>query len=303
MSVQLLLLVLAELLLIGGAVRFFWSSRREREREEALNVLHQYVPQQPGTMALEPFDADVDVGLNAELARLLEGLSAQRVLAYVALVAVVSALIGIRYSFWHGVFAIVTGVLLGVAILYERKRRIRRQMRLQMPLFIDLVLRSLSSGKAVEWALRSATYDAEQPLRGALDEVITAVDAGGGLAQALHRASVRHDLHEFSLFALAIHISYNYGSNPKPMLDNVAGMVRRSEQMRQELASLTGETRLSAWVLGALPVLMVIYMHFTNPRYFGDMLADDTGRIMFIVAVGLELLGVFTLWRMMRSMG
>jgi Flp pilus assembly protein TadB len=302
MSWGLILLVGLELALITGAAVFFLSSRKERQREQVMDVLALHMPQQRSP-ALNPFaDNDAEHGWREWVARLIEGVSRTHLLVGFASVLGITLLMGIRGGAAQGAVALVFAISGGVLLLMERKRRIKHRIRMQIPVFIDLIQRSLSAGKAVEWALRSATLDTALPLRGVLDEIVRAVDAGGGLAQALHRASTKYEIRELSLFALAIHISYNHGSNPKPLLDNVAMMVRRNEQMRHELAAMTGETRVSAWVLGALPVAIVAYLHLGNPAYIGDMLADSSGRWIFWSAVGLQVAGVFVLWRMMRSL-
>ena len=301
MSVGVIVLLLVELALIGGAAWFWLSSRRERAHEAMLTTLVEHLPA-PRRLDVARLADDAPPGLAGRIASLFDGVEARWLLGGAALVLGTAAIVGARGGAEQGFVALVLGAGLGALALMERRRRQRRAILLQLPMFIDLVLRSLAAGKAVEFALRHSTWETQAPLRPILDEVVRAVDAGGGLAQAMHRAAARFDIREFALFALAIHISYNYGSNPKPLLENVADLVRRNEQMRRELAAMTGETRFSAWVLGLLPVAVVGFLHFGNPAYIGNMLDDPTGRWMFGAAVALQLGGGFVLWRMMRSL-
>lgn len=301
MNLGLALLVLAEFVLIAFAAVFFLSSRREQKREQMLDTFARHLPQRRNKL-VNPFADEYEFSWKKSFERLIEGVSRLHLLGGMAAILALTLIIGFRGGALQGGIALAFGMLAGWLALLERKRRLKLRIRLQIPVFVDLIQRSLTAGKAVEWALRSATLDTETPLREVLDEIVRGVDAGSGLAQALHRASTKYEIHELSLFALAIHISYNHGSNPKPLLDNVAAMVRRNEQMRHELAAMTGETRISAWVLGMLPVVIVAYLHFGNPAYIGSMIADDSGRWMLIAAVTLQITGVLVLWRMMRSL-
>ena len=64
---------------------------------------------------------------------------------------------------------------------------------------------------------------------------------------------------------------------------------------------MTGETRMTAYVLGGLPVLIVGYFMLVNPSYLMTMWNDGTGRIMLFSALAMDLGGTFVMWRMLRS--
>ena len=76
---------------------------------------------------------------------------------------------------------------------------------------------------------------------------------------------------------------------------------RIGDQIQRELASLTGETRLSAWVLTLLPSGIAAYMVAVNPDYIMSMWNDDGGRMALLTALGFQLVGAFILWRMVKS--
>jgi tight adherence protein B len=64
---------------------------------------------------------------------------------------------------------------------------------------------------------------------------------------------------------------------------------------------MTGETRMSAWVLGLLPSLMAGYMVLSNPDYIGGMWHDPTGQKVLLGALTVQALGALVLWRMVKS--
>jgi tight adherence protein B len=64
---------------------------------------------------------------------------------------------------------------------------------------------------------------------------------------------------------------------------------------------LTGETRITAWVLGLLPLLVASYFMLTNPAYMLSMWDDPSGQHMLITAVVLQVCGSLVLRRMLRS--
>jgi tight adherence protein B len=291
----------AEVVLIALAIRFFSSSRREKDREDVYEAMRASLPQVRTTMA-DRFDTPAETGFSEWLDELTEGLQPKNLMIGVAVAVGVVLAAFLMRGVVAGLIAVPLVLAVGVLVLQRRIEGRRRAMLQQIPVFNDMVLRSLASGKGVEWAIRQGALEAAEPLRTPMAGVVRTVDAGGGLAQALHNMSVRYRLKELSLFAMAIHISYNYGSNPRQLLENVSNMIRRNDQARRELAALTGETKLTAWVLGLVPVLMVIYLNFSSPNYLGGMLDDPSGRWVLFSGVALQLAGVFTLWRMVRSL-
>src|SRR5690606_35991828 len=148
--------------------------------------------------------------------------------------------------------------------------------------FIDQVLRSLSTGRSLESAVRFAASEALPPLRYILDRVIRATDLGADMVQGLTDAARLHNLRELNLIALAMRISNNYGSSPREMLDSIVKMVRQQEMARRELSAMTGETRVTAWVLGLTPITIAAYIMVMNPGYMDMLLKDATGQTMLI---------------------
>ena len=85
------------------------------------------------------------------------------------------------------------------------------------------------------------------------------------------------------------------------MLENLIKLIREREQGARQLSAMTGETRLTAVVLGLLPVGMVGFFLVTNPGYLLHMWNDASGRRMLLMAFGLQVFGCLALWRMLRS--
>ena len=63
---------------------------------------------------------------------------------------------------------------------------------------------------------------------------------------------------------------------------------------------MSAETRLSAWILGLLPVGVGAAIMVTNADYVVRMWLDASGRLMLFGALGLQTLGVLLLYRLAR---
>jgi len=87
------------------------------------------------------------------------------------------------------------------------------------------------------------------------------------------------------------------------VLSNISNAIREHDNAQRELVALTAETRLSSWILSALPVLIALMLAASNPQYIRGMLLDEGGRWMLIVAFALDVAGTMILLRMGRIRG
>lgn len=203
---------------------------------------------------------------------------------------------------WGAILA-VGGMFFIFGFLLPNHRLHRRQMQMiaQVPQFIDQMLRSLSTGRSLESAIRFAADEASPPLRYVTDRVIRAADLGADMVEGLSEAARLHHVRELNLIALAMRISNNHGGSPRDMLESIVNMVRQQELSRRELSAMTGETRVSAWTLGLTPILIAAYIMVMNPDYLNILIQDPTGRTIMLLALALQVSGACILWRMLRS--
>lgn len=194
-------------------------------------------------------------------------------------------------------------LMLTVAVFVPQVRYRQRinKMVAQIPLFIDQVVRGLITGRNVEGAIQLAMEDLRSPLREVIEKAHNNVELGADLGEALRESAAFYDIKEMHMLALAIQTSRTYGGSPRDMLESVVKLIRQREQMQRELSALTGETRVTAWVLGLLPTVMAGFMVYASPNYLGTMWNEPSGRMILMVALGFQAMGGLLLWRMIKS--
>jgi tight adherence protein B len=292
------------LLMLGLAAWILVSGSRARFREKVANHFSQVLPRGSTITGMPPGQEQTFWHRMRVKGSIYAGFELQD-WHFVAIPALflLFGLIGWLWLRWAGAILLFTGSVLIIGFLfpYMRLRRRQAQIIAQVPMFIDQVLRSLGTGRSIEGAIRLATEESKEPLRNILDRVVRATDLGADMPETLSEAARLHGLREMSLIALAMRISNSYGSSPKEMLQSVVQMIRQRELAQRELAAMTGETRISAWVLSLTPVSIAGYMMVMNPGYLDLMLQSPSGEKTLFIAIGLQITGVLVLWRMLRS--
>ncbi len=213
----------------------------------------------------------------------------------------------VSWLLWHlinplaGLISIALVLTMMVLVPQVRYKQKINAMVAQIPLFIDQVIRGLVTGRNVEGAIKLAMDDLRAPLLEVIERANKNVELGADLGEALRDAATFYNVKELHMLALAVQTSRTYGGSPREMLESVVNLIRQGEQMQRELRAMTGETRVTAWVLGLLPSLTAGYMVWVNPHYISVMWDDDGGRTVLMTAGGFQLLGALILWRMVKS--
>ncbi|MDT9630401.1 type II secretion system protein F [Pseudomonas sp. JV449] len=287
-------LLLVCLLLIGLSFWLFQHGLRKARTSRVLERLGDGQPEaqeQPGTWTgLERMFLRAGLGKPKE--RLGLWLSAW----------VVGALLGYLVADGLGLVLMALGppLALRAYIAWRYQQRVQRMVE-QLPQLLDHSVRSLKSGRTLADAVLGGIESVENPLKHAMGRMQRNVRLGVSLPDSASDFADFYEQDEFRLFALGLKVNHRYGGNASELLENLIKMIRERDQGARQLKAMTGETRMTAYVLGGLPILIVGYFIMVNPGYLMTMWNDDTGRSLLFGALAMDLTGTFAMWRMLRS--
>ena len=191
-------------------------------------------------------------------------------------------------------------LLLKLFVSWRYHRRVRRMVE-QLPLLLDHSVRSLKAGRTLADAVLTAIDASSDPLKTSISRVSRNVQMGVSLPEAVSDFAELYERDEFRMFALGLKVNHRYGGNASELLENLIVLIREREQGARRLRAMTGETRMTALVLGMLPVFVVGFFMSTNPDYMLKMWQDGSGQHMLLTAMAMQIVGSVALWRMVRS--
>ncbi len=217
--------------------------------------------------------------------------------ALVVLVMLALLLAGSRF----GPLLVAAGLVVLNALLRLRAGRLRETSRSQLAPFMESVMRDLGGGQSLELAFRHASKRVPPPLGDALERIMMRRDLGLELHDGLVREARLLKLFELQLLATAVQISQVHGGSLRDMLASFVNLLHQQERGRRELSAMTGETRVTAFVLGGMPLAMAGYMFIFNREFMQPMLDSDGGQVALGVAAAMQVAGALALWRMLKS--
>ncbi|GLU34859.1 type II secretion system F family protein [Trinickia caryophylli] len=217
-----------------------------------------------------------------------------------AVVAGLAAAAAIDAGLLAGTAAGAAGICLICLFVTARAQRRRLAIVQQLPGFLDGIVRLVTLGNSVPAAFQAAMQTSEGPLRECLERVARSMRAGMEIDRALSHIGAVYRVREFEFVGAVLRLSVKYGGRADVMLERMAAFMRDVEQAERELAALSAETRLSAWVLAAMPIVIGGLIVTAKPTYFSAMWADPEGRRLVDLAFGLQIAGAYLLYRLAR---
>jgi tight adherence protein B len=182
---------------------------------------------------------------------------------------------------------------------FKRSRR-RKAFNTTLPDTLQLMSGSLAAGLSLAQSIDTIVREGAEPIASEFRRVLVETRLGVSLEDALEGVGERFDSKDFEWVVMAIKIQRQVGGNLAELLDTVAATMREREYVRRQVAALAAEGKLSAWVLGGLPPLFMVYLLLTNYDYVIVMFQEPLGWAMLAGAVTILGVGVFWMSRLVK---
>lgn len=202
---------------------------------------------------------------------------------------------------------LLAGLLALVAItvpLALRARNRRRQdllLRSQMADALESIASSMVAGSSFMRGLHELSADARPPLAHELDLVLNEIDVGVTPADAFRSMAERTNLGPAAWLSHLLRVQEKTGAPLVSMLKGLADHVKQGDGIQREVRALTAEGRVSAYVIAALPLILVVVLEVTDPTYL-DIYTRGWGIVVSIGMILSVCVGLFIVTRMVNSM-
>jgi len=291
---------------------FLVASRRqiadqERLEQRVREALQETMDSPEGAIKLVREDS---IGGNATIHRILSSLNLMnrldvmikqadvpitvyRLLLFCVLAGIIAGLAAATL-FNIVVVVVFAGVAAAIPILHiarTRQKRLRA-FNSQLPDTLDLMSRSLAVGHAFSESLHQVAMEMPDPV--ATEFRITFEEQKLGLSSklALDRLGERVPLLDLRLCITAMHIQRETGGNLAEILEKVSHTIRERFRIMEDFRTMTTSSRLSGWILCAIPFVLVFLLTMLNPEYMGVLVHDSRGHYVLAFAAVWQTLGM-----------
>lgn len=203
-------------------------------------------------------------------------------------------------NFWLAVAAGVPAAFLPLVFVAIKRSRRMLAFEKEFPEVIDLLSRSVRAGHSFSAGLEIVSTDLPDPVSTEFRIMFDEQRFGLPLRDALLNLCERVPSVDVRLYVIALLVQKETGGNLAEILDNLSHVIRERFRIAGEVRIRTAQGRLTAGILMALPVVMLILLHVIDPEYVNVLFVDRLGKIMLILAAVLQVLGAMLVWRIVK---
>jgi tight adherence protein B len=209
---------------------------------------------------------------------------------------VVGALVGTRFKMLPTAYfgPVMFGAAFGmVPYLYVWKTRSKRLKSLeeQLPDALDFLSRSMRAGHAFAISLQMVGEELPDPMGREFRTLFNEHNLGAPLETAMRSMCDRIPLLDLRFFSSAVMLQKQTGGNLSDILTRLSYVIRERFRLRGQVKAASAHGRMTAMILGGLPILTVIALMFVAPGYLDGMAADPDGRKLIGGAIVGQIVG------------
>jgi tight adherence protein B len=193
------------------------------------------------------------------------------------------------------------GALLGslpLLALLMKRNSFRKKFTMQLPDAIDLMVSVLRSGHSIPQAVKTVAEEIAEPCGVEFKEILHRMNLGQPLSEAITYSCEKFESYELDLIRRAVAIQAQVGGSLSELLDKTNTTLRQRLKLVQQVSVLTAQSRLTAIIVGVLPIFVVAGLNFISPGYLNPLLESSFGNTLLGVAIFLQVSGLLVMKKM-----
>jgi tight adherence protein B len=220
---------------------------------------------------------------------------------YLVLHLIFAFLLGfVGFVLSRGWFLAGVGAIAGLFVprLYvgamQRKRL--RDFDNQLGDMLNLVVNGLRAGYSSMQALESVSRELPPPISDEFRRVVQEIQLGLPQEAALANLKRRVPSPDLDFVVTAINIQREVGGNLAEILDNISFTIRERVRIKGEIATLTAQGQITAWVITLMPIILALLLFVINRSYMMTIFGPP-------IIFGVPLCGIIMIFTALTMIG
>lgn len=190
--------------------------------------------------------------------------------------------------------AVVAPLALLLPTLHLDRLLARRatQVEAQIEPWLNAVAGSLRASPSLGEAIASSIALVPAPIAEEVDVLVKEYELGTPLDRALDHLAERVPSKTLAGTTLALKVARKSGGNLPEMLESAAVALRELARLEGVVRTKTAEGKAQAFVIGVVPLPLIVLVQHTDPHFFEPLLATFTGHLVIAAAAALWLVAV-----------
>ena len=191
----------------------------------------------------------------------------------------------------NALLGFVAGCIVCMMVLSISSQRRQKAFVNQLGDMLTMIANALRAGFSFMQALDHIAGEMDDPVKSEVRRVVTDVNVGMPLEEALNNMTDRVNSPDFNLVVAAVLIQRQVGGNLAQILDTISETINERVRMRREISSLTAQGRMSGMILGVLPFGIAAAIQIISPGYLNPLFTSVMGKMALAGSGVMMLIG------------
>ncbi|MEL6686221.1 MAG: type II secretion system F family protein [Pseudomonadota bacterium] len=165
---------------------------------------------------------------------------------------------------------------------------------------MDIIVRGVRTGLPLGDCLKIIAHESPDPLGAEFRRVVEAESVGVPIEVCLEQMYERLPISEVNFFATVLNIQKTTGGNLGESLSNLSTVLRARKILAEKIKALSAEAKMSAIIIGALPLVVMGLVGIMSPDYMGDLFGTETGQRNLMIGAVMMGFGIFVMKKMIN---
>jgi len=221
--------------------------------------------------------------------------------------AVVCLAMGVGLISWLLCDQVLVSFLLAMMGLFLPRFALNRAVRArtdkfeqQLPDALLAISSAMRAGVSLGVALKQVVQNAEAPFSQEFGLVLREQRVGISLSEALSNLHRRIPSESLQMTTTLMRVAHASGGSLAALLERLSFTIRARLHLEMKMRVMTSQGAMQAWIVGSLPVVLLVVLNFIDPYSIDLMFRTMIGKIVLGIVVLLEIAGVLMLKRILQ---
>ena len=165
---------------------------------------------------------------------------------------------------------------------------------------MDIIVRGVRTGLPLNDCLKIIAHESPDPLGSEFRRVVEGESLGIPINVCLEQMYERMPISEVNFFSTVLNIQKTTGGNLGEALANLSKVLRGRKILREKIKALSAEAKVSAVIIGSLPIIVMLLVTIASPDYMNDLYKTTTGQRNMIIGAVMMVMGTAMMKKMIN---
>ena len=188
---------------------------------------------------------------------------------------------------------VVVGFLLPMVFVSMAKGARIKKFQSQLVDTLMIFSSSLKGGLSFVQALEIVCEEMPAPANQEFGLILKENKLGVSLEDSLQSLRRRIPIEEVGLIVSSILVAKETGGELTRVFSRLVDTIRDKLKLKEKMETLTLQGKLQGYIMSVLPFVFTVFVYKQNPEHFLVFRDTQTGKMLLVVAIVLQIVGMF----------